>query len=228
MIATLHAHAEPEPFRTRIESIELPEDLERMIEKQFYEEEDWTPKDDEELIRESADYYPHDYSKKTVDTIGYQGATLVLDDGSVWVPKPSEAFRAVRWADRSTYQNRGVSPTQVFITTNESWLFYRNYKYLMVNKETGESIPVMLTHGPRHDRNLQIAHVYHDVGKIELADHYGNYVVMKLDGWDRSISSYWTPGQHIFIGRNSRWSISNSQYILINLDYNMTHVRAAL
>jgi len=227
-IASLHAQTEPEPFRTRIESTELPEDLERMIEEQYYEEQDWTPKDDEELIKESADYYPHDYSRKTVDTIGYQGASIVLDDGSIWVPKPNEAYRAARWADWSTFQNTGLSPSQVFIATNESWFYSRNYKYLMVNKETGESVPVMLIHGPRLDRNIQIANIYHDVGKIELTDQHGNYVVMILDGWDKNICSYWQPGQRIFIGRNCRWSYYNSQYILINLDYNMTHVRAAL
>jgi len=227
-ISTVSAATEIEVVRMRIESTEIPEDLERAIEEQFYEEQEWAPKEGEEVRTESSAYYPHDYSQKTVETVGYQGTSIALDDGSIWIPKPNEGYRVQRWSDLSTYQSTGLAPTKVYITTNESWIYHRNYKFMMVNKETGESLPVMMTHGPRVDRNIQIAKIYYDIGKIELTDQHGNYVVMSIDGWDQGISSYWKEGQRIAIGRNSKWSYYNSQYILINLDSNMTHVRAAM
>jgi len=221
-----------DPMRMRIESKEMREDLERAIEEQFYEELEWKPADEGEVRSESSAYYPYDYSQKTIENVGYQGNTIALDDGSVWVPKPNEGYRAQCW--HSAYQRSGLPPAKVYITTNESWFYHRDYKYVMVNRETGESLPVMMVHGARLDRMIQIARIYYDVGKIELTDQHGNFVMMTMDRSDLNVADHWLEGERIFIGRNSKWSLSNSQYILINLDSNilhnsnMSHIRAAM
>ncbi len=163
-------------------------------------------------------YYPVDYSKFSVSSIGYQGTSVILSDDTAWSIRPLDGMTVKRWYDKNDNNYYGLTESKVYITINDSWLYTGQYLYRMVNMETGESALCKMVQGPAHTATIRIRSIDYYTGDIELIDYYGNYVVMNLAYLDENYYSMWAPNDRVIFGRNTKWDQFVNPYILINIE----------
>ncbi len=227
-IGSLGAMQTTETVTKRIEMKVMPEELTQILEERAKELEELPPIKSEELIKESYELYPYDFSRHFVEKMGYQGQSIELNDGSVWVVKPHDAYRVQDWPDASSAYYYGIPQAKVCITTNNSWFSNRDYEFMIMNLETGEQVPAKMSVAQRPEVQGFISRFFDTVNQIELGDPEGNFLAIRVNSWDQDITRYWNEGDRIYLGRNNRWDHGRFPYILINLDQNFSYVRAAL
>jgi len=229
-ISTVHAYDEEEEGRVRARIIEtaMPAELEKELEEQYFAESTWAPGEEEEKLTESTCYCHFDYTIRVLETMGYQGSSFNLDDGSEWLSKPNHGFKVQHWPDQTSLRSQGIPASKLYITLDNSWFYDRDYMFLLVNAETNESVPVKMTRAAYPDQQFLIAKIHHAAGKIQILDYHGNHLIMNVYGRDKNIYSHWIEGQRIVVGRNNCWNYFSSPYLLINIDSGFTHVKASL
>ena len=229
LTSSVHASTDSEkkPMRMRIEERAISQDLQEEIDEQSRRDATDYEEDEYAVASHSSNYYPYDYSLKYLDSMGYKGSTFALSDGSIWIAKQSEGEKVQHWPDYYSHQEYGVDPAELYITTNNNWFFNKDYKFRLVNRNTGERVLVNLSQVPYTQCEIIIRNLF-DTGHIELVDYLGNYVVMKISKSDRGIFEHWNLNDRIIIGRNTGWGSNRSPYLLINIDTAFTNVRASL
>lgn len=166
-------------------------------------------------------YYPIDYSKTSIQDVGYLGHTVVLPDQSVWTVRPKDGKKVVQWNEAA--KTAGVA-LNVFVTSNDNWFFDRDYLYRIVNIGTGEAVYCNMSQSPFLSASTWIHNINFNEGWVELTDNSGNYLALTLSSSDRAIYEDWMVNDNVFIGRNVRWGSSYYPYLLINIP-TLTHAR---
>lgn len=172
-------------------------------------------------------FYPIDYSSFAITTIGHKGGTVNLSDGSLWTIRSSDCWVVSGWNDNYNKNSPyTVGPSKVYITSNNSWLSSATYPYMMVNKDTGESVYCNISQTAPLENTIWVQFIDYNSGKVELA-HANGYNTFYLSAFDDGIYTKWQAGDRVFYGRNSRWNSVSSPYLLINLR-TLTNARASL
>lgn len=137
------------------------------------------------------------------------GDSIALEDGSEWVVAVTDREKVLEWKD--------LDP--LVIKLNDNWTFYyhyfvynKEYKYLIFNKKTNESISA----------NLHIPPIYggentYFISKIDYRN--AEIVLQDRSRWkikDRSIFERWSPNDLIIIGFKDGNFWSPDHYLLIN------------
>lgn len=133
------------------------------------------------------------------------GDALDLEDGSIWVFNPFEAYHTRYWLPNDP----------VILTQNREW--FSSYQFRIRNLNDGTSVAVNLSAGPiiGGEYTRQITNVDHYHGLVVLSD--GSHWTVS---WrDRSAFAEWILGDYIMIGVNSGWD-SSCPIILINSNMN--------
>jgi hypothetical protein len=178
--------------------------------------------ENEEIVAKACNYLYYDYSLQYLDSVSYEGSLITLVDGSSWVTKPSDGRKIQHWSD---YYSDGA-PAEVYLTSNNNWIFGKDYKYRIVNRMTGESALVNIADGPYKKLCFYIWNIDYYSGIVELMDFQGVYIAFNMSGWDKGVLEGWQCDDYVIVGRNTRWNASSNPYLLINV-HKLTNVRAS-
>jgi hypothetical protein len=148
-------------------------------------------------------YYPA--SCHWIIKISALGDSLEIEDGSVWELNSRDGHKALYWRSRNP----------IMITQNTSW--FSNYKYRILNQQSGESIESNLVLGPfaQGEYTNLISIMDKHNGALALTDNSN----LQICSSDLKTFYNWSEGQSIIIGVNSGWH-SHYDLILINVNMN--------
>lgn len=139
-----------------------------------------------------------------------------IEDGSIWKFNPYDGYKALNWL---TTDPQLVVPLTV--TQNFSW--FSNYKYRIINRNTGESIETNLQGGPLKDSPY--------ARFITAIDPHGRVIVLsdntryEVSLGDSAAFRDWALFDYIIKGQNGGWSSSyESLLINVNMD-NFVHAK---
>lgn len=157
------------------------------------------------------DRYPPVYAPSSMHwftSVSALGDSAVIEDGSVWLLSTYEGTKALQW---TTNDPNFVIPLS--ITQNFSW--FSNYRYRIVNKSTGESIPANLHLGPLKDNpNALFISALDPANRIVILNNNKRF---EVSANDLSTFQKFASFDYIIVGQNGGWS-SNYEYILINVN----------
>ena len=213
--------------KTLIENIRARVGINAVSEERYSEieeeRENEPQNDDGEIVAIASNYYYYDYTLQYLETMGLNGSSLILGDGSIWITRPSDGYKIQHWSD---YYSENVEPAQLYLTTNNNWIFGKDYQYRVVNKMTGESTLVNFSQPPFQASSFYIWNIDYYSGIIELLHYNGTYVSLQMSAWDSGVYADWKNSDCVILGRNTRWNASSNPYLIINIT-TMTNARAS-
>lgn len=222
-LATISLHGSLQPVG--LQSVSEEERIEYALQMQ-------TEQEGEEVLRQERTvinpYNAFDYSQYLVYSIGYQGTTITLGDGSIWSVRPSDGWISADWNDNFFVRDAfSPTPSKVYITANKNWLFDKSYLYTIVNDSTGESVYCNLSQtAPTEENTLRIQYIDYTSGYVELMNN--NVVTLiQLNRSDYDVYRKWSAGDRIMRGRNTGWFANSYPYLLINVE-TLTNARCDL
>ncbi len=154
----------------------------------------------------------------TITSFKIDGSQVVIEDSSVWKIAPNQKSTILSWET----SNNNLSPVNIYITQNTNWFFYSDYKYKIVNADTGAFVYANLYLGPLLDN--QDANIVVGIDQYRGIVELNNGTVWKVDSFDLGTFRKWLLKDHIIIGKNSSW-FTDKEMILINVETN-SYVRA--
>lgn len=170
----------------------------------------------------AATYLPNQEPYRLVRGMDPAGATLEMDDSSVWRIEGSESRANVQqW-----FQNDPIVIYPVMCTCMTGTRFFVYNQRTQTNANAELSLgPIVGT--PTNNRIIYIDYTY---GEVRLQDGQGNVSVWIAEQNDRHIIQNWRLYQSVILGSNNTWPANWSSYchyILINVENN-AYIRAEL
>lgn len=145
---------------------------------------------------------------RTIETAGYLGGSLTLDDGSFWTVKSCDRALVRAWRDASFLA--------VVFLPNEGWILSTDYPFFLYNVDADQQIEVKLEQPSEGDKCSYITVIDESHSLVELADSAGSITIWHVSWWDRNLLRGWEKDDVIMVGCNGRWNRGANPYILYN------------
>ncbi len=130
ILATNLMAYQPEESSSSSEEYYMGESMERELNSLVMDVEN-SAKDDSYTQERNviSPYYPIDYSAFNVASIGFQGTTVTLADGSNWAIRPNDGWIVQEWNDAYNSNGSGMSPSFIYVTTNNNLFWNKTYPF---------------------------------------------------------------------------------------------------
>ncbi len=154
-----------------------------------------------------ASYHKFPFAETLVTSVGAEGTTLELADGTILSVAYQDQGVATRW--------RGYAPYVVLAQNNG---FFRNVNFKVHNLSTGESVEAKISQGPTVLKAYLVVGFDEYNQRVQLANQQGQTMFWKISSSDIRAWNDWKLNDGILIGVNDCWFTGGYDYILININ----------
>lgn len=178
-------------------------------------------KNKEAVQKKLGDVQPQDLAAKAAQfprvphvlaELSPHGDAITFQDGSVWVIREKDQAAAKSWSHKAQLT---VAPNASFF----SKLFRRTqqYKYVIINLETGKSVQANLSKGPytQSQYTRRIRRIDRQRGELYFTN--GTLWQCTTKGPAKAIFDEWKVGDYVILGTNDSWFSFWKQDIIINV-----------
>ena len=145
----------------------------------------------------------------TIETAGYLGSSLTLDDGSFWSVKACDRAQLREWREKGRIH--------VVLTPNENWIFGTDYHFALYNVDADKQIEVRLEQPPELNKSSFVTLLDSVDCLLEIVDSNNAVTIWHVSWWDRNLLANWAVGDAVMIGGTVQWYDWKNPYALFNV-----------